>query len=190
MTSISIIGAGNMGKALSELFTRSGAEVQLISHEEAPGTIQGEVVVLAVPYPALADVASTAGPQLDGRIVVDITNPVDFASFAPIKPAAGSAAAELAAALPKARVVKAFNTNFAASLAAGTVNSAPISVILAGDDADAKKTLSDAVIAAGAAAFDLGGLARAAELEAFGYLQIALAATEQIGWTNGFVLYK
>lgn len=190
MASISIIGAGNMGKALSALFTRSGAAVQLISHDEAPGTIQGGIVVLAVPYPALAEVAAAAEPQLDGRIVVDITNPVDFASFAPIKPAAGSAAAELAAALPKARVLKAFNTNFAASLAAGTVNSAPLSVLIAGDDADAKQSLSEVVTAAGATAFDLGGLVRATELEALGYLQIALAASEQIGWTNGFVLYR
>lgn len=190
MTSISIIGAGNMGKALSELFHRAGAEVQLIGHEVAPGNIEGEIVVLAVPYPALADVVSVFGTQLDGRIVVDITNPVDFATFDPIKPTAGSATAELATALPKSHLVKAFNTNFAATLATGTVNSAPISVMVAGDDAEAKKVLTEVVAASGAETFDLGGLARATELEAFGYLQIALAATEQITWMNGFVLNK
>lgn len=190
MTSITIIGTGSMGKALSELFARSGAEVQAIGHDAAPGTIRGDIVVLAVPYPALADIASAFGTQFDGRVVVDITNPVDFASFEPIRPAAGSAAAELAAALPGAHVVKAFNTNFAASLASGRVDSAPVSVIVAGDDAAAKQALSEVVTASGAVAYDLGGLARAAELEGFGYLQIALAASSQIGWTNGFVLHK
>lgn len=190
MTNISIIGTGTMGKALAQLFTRSGSDVQLISHEEAPGTIQGEIVVLAVPYPALADLASTAASQLDGRIVVDITNPVDFSTFSPIKPEAGSATAELAAALPTAHVLKAFNTNLAATLAAGTTGPAPVSVLIAGDDESAKKTLSEAVTASGASAYDVGGLARAAELEAAGYLQIALAASGQIGWTNGFALYK
>ena len=52
------------------------------------------------------------------------------------------------------------------------------------------KALSDVVTASGAAAYDVGGLARAAELEALGFLQIALAASGQIGWTNGFALYQ
>lgn len=191
MTSISIIGTGNMSQALQSLFTRAGAPVQVITHQDlASSAVEGEVVILAVPFTAVTEIAGSLGTKLDGKVVVDITNVLDFSTFTPLKLPAGSAAAELATAAPNARVVKAFNTNFAATLASGLVASAPISVLIAGDDADAKKTLSDVVTSSGAAVFDLGGLDRAAELESLGFTQLLLAATNQIGWTNGFALYK
>ena len=66
------------------------------------------------------------GDQFAGKIVVDITNPVNFQTFDSLTvPADGSAAAELAAALPSSRVVKAFNTTFAATLAAKSVGPRP-----------------------------------------------------------------
>ena len=81
--------------------------------------MSGQIVVLAVPYPALAELARR-GEQLAGKIVVDITNPVNFETFDSLTvPADASATAELAAALPAAKVVKAFNTTFAATLATG-----------------------------------------------------------------------
>lgn len=191
MTTISILGTGTMSEALSELFQRAGAEVQVVSHADAAeASFDGEVVVLAVPYTALADIANHLGDKLGGKIVVDITNPVDFSTGEPLAVPAGSATAELAQALPDAHVVKAFNTNFSATLAAGAVGPEPLSVILAGDDADAKKALEGMVAASGAQVFDLGGVARAAQLEAIGYTQIALASTEQIGWTRGVTLLK
>jgi 8-hydroxy-5-deazaflavin:NADPH oxidoreductase len=98
-----------------------------------------------------------------------------------------SAAAELAAALPDSKVVKAFNTNFAATLAAGTVGDQPTTVVLAGDDADAKRVVSDLVTGAGLRALDAGTLRRARELEALGFLQITLAAGGQLPWTGGFI---
>ncbi len=189
MTTVSIIGSGNMGKALEALFTRGGADVEVVSHADTPAADLGDVVVLAVPYAALTELASTIGPRLAGKIVVDVTNPVDFTTFSPIKPAAGSAAAEFAEAVPDAKVVKAFNHNFSASLIAGEVAGAPVTAILAGEPS-AVAALSELVAASGATAFAAGGLDRAAELEALGFLQIALAAGEQIGWTNGFVLNK
>ena len=191
MASITIIGTGKMSKALQTLFERSRSQVQVINHKESTKTpVEGDIVVLAVPYTALFDIVAKLGDELSDKVVVDICNPVDAASFTLIRPEAGSAAAEYAAALPGAHVVKAFNTNFAATLASGSVASAPISVLIAGYDAEAKKALSDVVTASGAAAYDVGGLARAAELEALGFLQIALAASGQIGWTNGFALYQ
>ena len=82
----------------------------------------GDIVVLAVPYPAVADVIAKRADQLAGKVVVDITNPLNFETFDSLTvPADGSAAAEIAAALPQSRVLKAFNTTFAATLASGTV---------------------------------------------------------------------
>jgi predicted dinucleotide-binding enzyme len=134
-------------------------------------------------------VVAQRGEQLAGKVVVDITNPVNTETFdSLVVPADGSATAEIAAALPQSRVVKAFNTNFAATLAAGTVGDQPTTVLIAGDDADAKSLLADVVTAGGLRAVDAGSLRRARELEALGFLQIGLAAGEKIGWTGGFAV--
>ena len=147
----------------------------------------GDIVVLAVPYPAVSAVIAERGDSLAGRIVVDITNPLDFETFDSLTvPSDSSATAEIAAALPQSNVLKAFNTTFAATLAAGTVGSLTTTVLIAGDDADAKSTLAGIVTSGGLNAIDAGALQRARELEGFGFLQISLAANEKIGWTGGF----
>ena len=88
--------------------------------------------------------------SLAGKIVVDITNPLNFETFdSLVVPADSSAAAEIAAALPQSRVLKAFNTTFAATLAAGTVGPLTTTVLIAGDDADAKATLAGVVTSGG-----------------------------------------
>jgi predicted dinucleotide-binding enzyme len=121
--------------------------------------------------------------------VVDITNPVDFETFDRlVVPADSSAAAELQAALPEARVVKAFNTTFAGTLTAGTVGGVPTTVLVAGDDASAKELLAGIVTAAGLRAVDAGSLRRARELEALGFQQITLAAGEHVSWAGGFAV--
>jgi len=84
-------------------------------------------------------------------------------------------------------VLKAFNTNFAGTLASGTVGgSMPTTVLIAGDDASAKAQLSAIVTDGGLRAIDAGSLSRARELEALGFLQLTLAAGEKISWTGGF----
>lgn len=187
MTTITIFGTGNMGSAIGSVFTRGGHEVQHIDTGTADPTVEGEIVVLAVPYSALETIADDHRDALAGKVVVDITNPVDFATFdGLVAPADSSAAAELAAALPDARVLKAFNTTFAATLAAGSVGSLPTTVLIAGDDADAKSTLAGVITSGGLNAIDAGPLKRARELEGIGFLQITLAASEKIAWTGGF----
>jgi len=187
MTNLSILGTGNMGQAIAAIAGKGGHSVQLLGSGDADTAVTGEVVVLAVPYPAVSDVISQRGEQLAGKIVVDITNPLNFETFdSLVVPADSSAAADIAAALPQSRVLKAFNTNFAATLAAGTVGSANTTVLIAGDDADAKSTLADIVTSGGLNAIDAGALTRARELEALGFLQLTLAVTEKISWTGGF----
>jgi NADPH-dependent F420 reductase len=189
MAHVSIIGTGNMGQAIAGVVSRSGNTVELLNHSDAGKPATGEVVVLAVPYGAVAEVIAQRGAQLAGKVVVDITNPVNFETFdSLVVPADGSAAAEIAAALPQSRVVKAFNTTFAATLASGTVGDVPTTVLIAGDDADAKSLLAGIVTAGGLRAIDAGSLRRARELEALGFLQISLAAAEKIAWTGGFAV--
>ena len=83
-------------------------------------------------------------------------------------------------------MLKAFNTTFAGTLAAGTVGPLTTTVLVAGDDADAKATLIEVISAAGLKAIDAGALKRAREMEALGFLQITLAASEKVSWTGGF----
>jgi 8-hydroxy-5-deazaflavin:NADPH oxidoreductase len=190
MAHVSIIGTGNMGQAIAGVVGKGGNTVELFNENDAANPLTGEVVVLAVPYGAVADIVDKRGDQLAGKVVVDITNPVNFETFdSLVVPADGSAAAEIAAALPQSRVVKAFNTTFAATLASGTVGGQqPTTVLIAGDDADAKSLLGGIVTAAGLRAIDAGSLRRARELEALGFLQITLAAAEKIAWTAGFAV--
>ncbi|GAB3391607.1 NADPH-dependent F420 reductase [Humibacter soli] len=205
MTSITVIGTGNMGSAIAGIVAKGADSVQVIDRDAAKAeqlaqqvggvsavfgdAITGDIVVLALPYPALDDVVSTYGAQLDDKTVVDLTNPVDFATFDGLTVSAdSSAAAELQAKLPGAAVVKAFNTNFAATLASGSVGGVPATVVVAGDDDAAKASLSGVLAAAGLPVADAGSLKRARELEAFGFLQMVLAVREQIGWTGGFAV--
>jgi hypothetical protein len=189
MTSISIIGNGTMGQAIAAIAAKGGHRVELFDSSDAAKPVTGDVVVLAVPYPAVSAVLAERAGSLAGRIVVDITNPLDFETFDSLTVAAdGSAAAEIAAALPESRVLKAFNTTFAGTLAAGTVGPVPTTVLIAGDDADAKSLLAGIVTAGGLRAVDAGSLRRARELESLGFLQLTLAAAEKISWTGGFGL--
>ena len=189
MAHVSIIGTGNMGSVLAGLVTKGGNTVETFNTSDADKPVTGDVVILAVYYPAVRDVLAQRGEQLAGKVVVDITNPVDVETFdSLVVPADSSATAELAAALPGSRVVKAFTTNLAATLAAGSVGELPTTVLIAGDDADAKSLLAGVITAGGLRAIDTGGLRRARELEAVGFLQIGLAAGEKIAWTGGFAV--
>jgi predicted dinucleotide-binding enzyme len=129
------------------------------------------------------------GQKMSAILVVDISNPLNFETFDSLTVATdSSAAAEIAAALPASRVLKAVNTNFAATLAATTIGELPTTVLIAGDDTDAKAQLAEVVTAGGLRAIDAGTLRRARELEAIGFLQISLAAGEKIAWTGGFAV--
>jgi len=146
-------------------------------------------VVLAVPWSAVPEVLAERRDQLTGKVVVDITNPVDFATFDSLTVDPGSsAAAEIASAVPDAHGLKAFNTNFAATLQSGTVGESPTAVLIAGDDEAAKGQLAEIVSAGGLRAVDAGSLRRARELEALGFLQMTMASSERIPWDGGFSL--
>jgi 8-hydroxy-5-deazaflavin:NADPH oxidoreductase len=189
MAHITVIGTGNMGQAIAGLATKGGHTVQALGHADTEQAVAGDIVVLAVPASALSEILATRGDSLAGKVVVDITNPVDMTTFdSLVVPADSSAAAEVAAALPQSRVLKAFNTTFAATLASGTVGPVTTTVLIAGDDADAKAQLASVVTSAGLNAVDAGSLRRARELEALGFLQITLAAAGRIAWTGGFGL--
>jgi 8-hydroxy-5-deazaflavin:NADPH oxidoreductase len=189
---ITIVGTGNMARGIATRALAGGHAVRLLGTEEAKaqeaaaqlsgdvrtGTVgdalEGDVVVLAVWYHALDDVVQRYRDQLDGKVVVDISNPVDPESFQPLTVEAGSAAQELAQKAPGARIVKAFNTTFAGTLMAGGAAGQPLDVFIASDDEDAKSVVRRLAEDAGLRAVDAGPLAHARQLEAMGYLHMVI----------------
>lgn len=190
MATATIFGTGNMGTAIAGVLTAGGTEVEHIDTSSDGATVSGDIVVLAVPYPALGDIVTKYGDQFAGKTIVDITNPVDFQTFQLAVSSDSSSAAGLAQKLPEAKVLKAFNTNFAGTLASKSVGANPTTVLIAGDDEDAKAALASAVTAGGVEALDAGPLAAARELEAIGYLQLKLGISQKIGFTGGFTITK
>jgi NADPH-dependent F420 reductase len=189
---ITIIGTGNMARGIATRALAGGHAVALRGRapgkaeslaSELSGTVyagsvgdplSGDVVVLAIPYQAVEDVLASYAGQLGGKVVVDITNPVDFSTFTPLSLEAGSAAEEIARIAPDAAVVKAFNTTFAGTLVEGEVGGQPLDAFIASDNEAAKRVVSQIVEDGALRAIDAGPLARARELEALGYLHMAL----------------
>lgn len=192
MAHITIIGTGSMANAIGGLFADGGSSVTYVARESVgTAVIEGDIVVLAVPYPAVDGIVSAYAEQLAGKTVVDITNPLNFETFDElVVPAGSSAAAEIQAKLPASHVVKAFNTTFAATLASKKVGELATTVLIAGDDTNAKAQLAAAIEAGGVATLDAGALSRAHELEALGFLQLTAAVGEKLPWTGGFAVAR
>lgn len=190
MSTISIIGKGNMGTAIGGVVADGGNDVEYIGRE-AGQDISGDIVILAVPFGAEAEIVENHGAQLAGKTVVEISNPLNFETFDSLTvPSDSSAAEQLAALLPTSHVLKAFNTNFGATLASKTIGAQPTTVLIAGDDTPAKESLAAVLTAGGLESIDTGSLKRARELEALGFLQLTLAISEKIPFTGGFALVK
>lgn len=195
MATISIIGTGNMARGIATRALAGGYRVQLLGRTQdgaealaaeldgervTPGatgdTLDGDPVVLAVWYPVATQVVSQYGDALAGKVVADISNPVDVETFdGLVTPPDSSAAEEIAKVAPAgAKVVKAFNTTFAGTLVEGQVAGQQLDVLIAGDDDDAKAQVRKLVEAGGLRAIDAGPLRRARELEALGFLHMAV----------------
>ena len=158
MTDITIIGGGNMARAIGTRAVAAGRAVQILDRtpehaaklaaELGGGTTSGglneipdgDIVVLALYFGPAKEVATHYGDTLSGKTVIEISNPVNAETFDSLQvPAGSSAAEEIAALLPGAVVVKAFNTTFAGPLAAGTAGGLPLDVFIASDSEKARQ---------------------------------------------------
>src|SRR5262249_14430062 len=154
---IVIVGAGNVGRALAGGWRKAGHRVTVAVRDSAGskaaelkqqgfnvvdangGAAAGNVIVLAVPWSALADAMAGLG-SLAGKIVVDAINPLapDMSLAIGHDDSAGETVARLA---PGARVVKAFNITGANNMADSRYGGAKLMMPVAGDDAKAKATV-------------------------------------------------
>lgn len=119
------------------------------------------------------------------KIIVDITNPLNE-TFDDLATPPGTSAAEEIAEMspPGAKVIKAFNTTFAGTLLAGQVEGESLDVFIAGDDAEAKKRLAEAISAGGLRPIHAGPLRRARQLEGIGLLHITLQERLGTNWQS------
>lgn len=190
MSSISIIGTGNMARAIGALAVAGDNTVEVIGRDRAKaaelakalggssttgefGAVPaGDIVIVSVLYANVIPVVAQYGDALAGKIIVDISNPFNAAADGLAIPDDTSIAQEVAKAAPaSASVVKAFNTIFGVVLAQGR----PLDVFIAGDDARAKARVAEFIDSLGLHPLDVGGLNMAHWLEATGLVMMGLA---------------
>jgi 8-hydroxy-5-deazaflavin:NADPH oxidoreductase len=194
VTRVTIVGAGNMGRGIGTRVVAGGHQVEIVDRDPAeaqqlagdlggsataldPGSpLGGELVVFAVYYPGIKDAVRQYADQLAGKVVVDITNPLNTETWDSLATAPGSSSAEETQQLVPlgAAVVKAFNTTFAGTLVAGEVSGQQLDVFIAGDDDNAKRKVAQLVSDGGLRPVDVGPLRRAQQLEQLGFLHISL----------------
>jgi 8-hydroxy-5-deazaflavin:NADPH oxidoreductase len=202
VSTISIIGSGGMAAAIGGLAGKAGHTVEVISRDPAKAQAlaervgagamigpfgaapAGDIVILAVPYAAVLDVVKQYGEKLAGKLLVDITNPInsDFTGF--LTPEDSFGAQEIVRAAPAtADIVKAFNTQNSQVLAAGPVEGRTLDVFIAGDDAQAKAHVSAFIESLGLRPMDTGQLTMARTLEHACMLWLGLM-THSVKHTN------
>jgi 8-hydroxy-5-deazaflavin:NADPH oxidoreductase len=196
---IAIIGTGNVGSGLAEGLVKAGHRVYLAGRgservEQVAATIGAEataspaaaaaladVIVLAVPFSAAEDVARSIAPVSNGKTIVDVTNPAKPDWSGPLFDGTDSAAERIAAWLPDAHVVKAFNTVFAGNLADPTPDGIVLDGFVAADDPSAKAQVLELAASLGFTPIDAGSLTAARLLESLAWFNIRL--NQQPGWT-------
>ena len=202
---IAVIGAGNVGASFARSAVAAGHSVTLSASspvkaaevaasvgaagaasnvEAVTGT---DLVVLAVPHPAVAPVAAEIRDAVVGVPVLDASNPLN-ATYSDLAITGTSGAGDLQALLPGSPVVKAFNTVFASRYAAPTQDGHPLPVFVAGDDAAAKATVSELAASMGFQSLDVGGLRQARGLEELAFLNIGLNAANGWSWQSAWTL--
>jgi NADPH-dependent F420 reductase len=187
---VALIGTGNMGSGLARLIATAGHTLSITSRNAEKGrelaravwatykdrdvAKDADVVIVATGYGDAAAALRSAG-NLDGKVVVDVTNPLTPDYMGLTLGFDTSAAEEIQKAFPKARVVKAFNTVFAQVLAAGPkLDGETVPVFVAGEDKQARETVAALVKSLGFVAIDTGGVKNARYLEPLAGLNVYL----------------
>lgn len=211
---IGVLGSGSVGRSLGNGLVRLGHQVKMGSRNPAKGEVaewrkeagpnasagsfraaaqSGEVIFLCTSWSGTEEALRLAGPEnFTGKVVVDVTNPLDFSQGPPPKMAVDSStsgAEKIQGWLPGARVVKAFNTITAAFMTDGSIGTEKLDMFIAGDDADAKRIVMDFLSAFKWNTHDLGGLEQSRLLEYFALLWIAYGFKNNI-WNHAFKLIR
>ena len=196
MSIISIIGTGNMARAIGALAVAGGNTVEVIGRDQPKaadlakalggsattgefGAVPaGDIVIVALLYANVVPVVAQYGNALAGKVIVDISNPFNAAADGLAHGEDTSIAQEVAKAAPaSAHVVKAFNTIFGHVLEKGRPD-----VFIAGDNAQAKAGVEAFIESLGLRPLDVGGLKMAHWLEGTGLVVVGLARHGMGNW--------
>ncbi|MFC3928998.1 NADPH-dependent F420 reductase [Streptococcus caprae] len=168
-TAISIIGKGKMGQALARHFEQAGISVQILGREQE--IVQGKFVIFAIPYEDMVSLIYPNQDHFTNKIIIDISNPLDYQTKASLFPPHQSASLKLAELFPNLTFIKAFNTTFTSSRVIATES--PL-VMIAGDSSSAKEKLITLLNQSHFKTIDMGNLDRSRDLEAFARVQLSL----------------
>jgi predicted dinucleotide-binding enzyme len=190
---IGIIGKGNVGSAIGKGLANKGHEVKFGHRDPREPVIDaarwGEVIILAVPHDAVEDVVKEIGSVANEKTLLDVTNAItenwDLSIEGPL-----SAAERLQKLVPKARVVKAFNTVFAVNQGTGKIGKEQLTLFVASDDVKAKQTIMQLGIDIGFDAVDAGMLKSARYLEGMAVMLMYMAFVQGMGTGIGYKLVK
>lgn len=206
---VTVVGAGNMGRALTRRFAVAGELVLLADEDgakassvaaevnaEAAGAVavttvedaigRSDVVAFATWYPVTRELAGRYAAQLAGKVVIDISNPFNETFDGLTTDPGTSAAEQIAAAAPAARLVKAFNTTFAPVLHEGRIADQSLDILLAGDDEDAKSAVAALAQRADLTVVDAGALTNARTLERMTLLLVELQSRYGLDFNAAF----
>ena len=197
MSSISVIGTGNMARTIGTLAVAGGNTVEVMGRDQSKaaslakvlgggattgewGAVPaGDIVIVAVLYDSVVPVVAEYGDALAGKAIVDISNPFNAAADGLAISEDTSVAQEVAKVAPAgASVVKAFNTIFRHVLEKGR----PLDVFIAGDNAQAKVGVEAFIESLGLRPLDVGGLKMAHWLEGMGLVTVGLAGNGVGHW--------
>ena len=205
---VAVIGTGNVGSALGGSLARAGHEVTFAARDAAKAAevareagassaatpteaaATADVIVLAVPAASEAEIAGQLAPVADGKVVIDVSNPLtpDYSGLANV--GGPSVAEQLDEALAGASVVKAFNTLFAGNQANPTGHGTTLDALYATDDDAAAATVAELAESIGFRPVRVGPLAAARELEAMAWLNIRLQLLNGGSWQTAYVLVE
>lgn len=209
---IAIIGAsGNMGSALSKSLCKGNYRLLLFANDkdkaealvkdikssstssdvealECPtdASWEADIILLAVPYDDEKEIAAKIKKVANQKIVISIANPLNKTYNGLVTAPDSSAAEELQKLLPHSKVVKAFNTTFAADFATPLIDGKQVDAFVAGNDEEALQTVSDLVKTAGFNPIAAGDLSVSRTLEAMQLLLIQLGMKYNYNWLAGW----
>jgi 8-hydroxy-5-deazaflavin:NADPH oxidoreductase len=205
---VGIVGAGRMAAGIARRLAGAGRCVRVYDHDSArardlagaaaalgrsrveaaplEAVLDAPVVILAVRFPGTLAFAREHRGLLAGRVVVDVSTPLDDSYEHLLLEPTTSGAEELARVAPQSRIVKAFNTNLAVTLPDAQIEGVALDTFVASDDADAKATVIDALQGSGLRPLDAGALCNSRVLEAIAALGIELGDRYGLGQSFGF----
>ncbi len=194
---IAIIGTGNvaknLGKALSKkhevIFGSRNPEMAKVDINAKVTNIedaaaQGDIIILAIPYKASDEILQKIKDKARNKVVIDVMNALDE-NFEWAKGFNESVAEEVAKKLENTKVVKAFNTVFAENMSKGKIGREKLTLLVAGDDEEAKRVVMDLGKEIGFIPVDVGNLKMARYLEPMALLLINLGYNKKLGTAIG-----